>query len=143
MSRRRGFSYLEIVVVLAVMTLLFATGCLALADNISRQEYSQTKAELSLALRELRLEAIVSGEARLVQIIPGNRSVRCFFSGSTKDIRFASPVKLSYTGFNNDGSFWFNPSGAPSPRAGTITVAHGSQQTEMRVLVATGLLETK
>jgi prepilin-type N-terminal cleavage/methylation domain-containing protein len=140
--RQSGFTYLEIVLTLAIISIVFAGVSLSFLTLYNKWEFASLQQELSLNLQELRLQAIDSGQPGSARIIRGERKIVCQLGGTSAATVFPPSVTVSFTGFNQDGTFWFLPSGAPSPRAGTIILRHGGHSTEMVVNVGTGCVDT-
>jgi len=140
--RHRGFTYLDIVLTLAIISLVFAGVSLSFFTLYRNWEITSLKQELALNLQELRLQAIDSGEPGSGRIIRGERKIVCQLDGTSVAVIFPASVTVSYTGFNQDGTFWFLPSGAPSPRAGTIILLGGGHRTELVINVGTGCIDT-
>ena len=141
MGEQRGFTYLEVVLTLAIMAMVLTGVSLAFTSLYHRWEITCCRQDLLLNLQELRLQAINQGEAAAGRVITGEGKVLFQLGGKWVDLVFPSYVMVRHTGFASDGSFWFLPSGAPFPRAGTIILLTGRQRIEVVINVATGCVD--
>lgn len=96
---RAGFTLLELLVVLALMAVLFGLGLPALKNMIDREKLLGAAREISVVMRNARLEAIKGSGATTVavDIDPSTRTILSFVDDDDDAVLDAGERVLSYS----------------------------------------------
>lgn len=126
---RRGFSIVELLVVLAVGTTLMAVGTPVLRGSLANQRLSAGTSALGNALSEARREAVRTSTAARVEVDPADARVSVFAMDTTlvpnaevERKRYYLPPGVQFNGLAGVTSYTFDTLGRPAALPMTIQI---------------------
>ena len=139
MSRVRGFTLLEMMVVLVVIASVVAIGASVMARKLPGQKLQHAAKELAAQLRYTRAQAIASGQPQLFTFDARTREWR---AGDRRDGKLARDIQVLATGARNEAqregvaAVRFFPEGAAT--GGRFLLSHGKSAWQVDVEWLTG-----
>ena len=139
MLRQRGFTLLELIVVLVLVALVVALGAGVMSRQMPGQRLQQSARELASQLRFTRAQAIATGESQLFTLDTTNRE---WTAGEKRSGKLARDIAIVATGARNEqqregvAAVRFFPEGAAT--GGRIVLSHGNAAWQIDVQWLTG-----
>jgi prepilin-type N-terminal cleavage/methylation domain-containing protein len=141
-GRRRGFSIVELLIVLAVSTVLMAVGTPILRGALAEQRLRAGSSALGNALSEARREAFRTSTTARVEVDPADGRISVFATDTTlmpptevERKRYYLPQGVLFTNVNAVTSFTFDTLGRPAVLPMTLQVGIANTQTVRTVSV--------
>ncbi|MCK3863849.1 GspH/FimT family pseudopilin [Pseudomonas sp. B329] len=134
---QRGFTLMEMVVVLVIVAAGFGLLASSISQGLKSAEERQLKRDLSLALRQVRSQAISSGQSvsLLLDVVQNSYQVpgqRIHFLPRGTTLRLTTAAGPD----DHTGIVIFYPNGGSS--GGHLYVSHGTQQSRIDIEWLTG-----
>jgi general secretion pathway protein H len=138
-KRQRGFTLLELIVVLVLVAAVVAMGASAMSRKMPGQQLRQDARGLAAQLRYTRAQAIASGESKLFTL---DAKTREWQAGEHRKGRLARDIAILATGARNEqqregiAAVRFFPEGAAT--GGRFLLSHGEAAWQVDVQWLTG-----
>jgi len=135
----RGITLIELIIVLAILSIIFSISIPQFNDIIARYELQTTARMVASDLRLAQQMAISKGEYYRILFDLFNRDRYQLLSGTKmiKQVFLPKGVKLSATSFNGN-TVMFTPLGAPVPAGRIMLTGRNNENLFVIVAVATG-----
>jgi prepilin-type N-terminal cleavage/methylation domain-containing protein len=139
---RRGFSLVELLIVLAISATVMAVGTPLLRSALAEQRLRAGTSALGNALSEARREAFRTSTTARIEVDPADGRISVFATDTTlmppaevERKRYYLPVGIQFTNVNAVTSFTFDTLGRPAALPMTIQVGIANTQTVRTVAV--------
>ena len=139
MASQRGFTLVELVVVLVLVGVVVGIGAAAMGRKLPGQRLQQSARELAAQLRYTRAQAIATGQP---QVFTLDARTREWQAGANRDGRLARDIVIVATGARNEqqregvAAVRFFPEGAAT--GGRFLLSHGDAVWQVDVEWLTG-----
>ncbi|MEO8162119.1 MAG: GspH/FimT family protein [Arenimonas sp.] len=139
MKGERGFTLIELIVVLVLVAAVVAIGASAMSRQLPGQRLRESARELAAQLRYTRAQAIASGESKLFTLDARSREWQ---AGGKRHGRLARDIAILATGARNEQqreglvAVRFFPEGAAT--GGRFVLSHGDAAWQVDVQWLTG-----
>jgi general secretion pathway protein H len=136
---QRGFTLVEMIVVLVLIAAVVAIGATAMARKLPGQRLQQSARELAAQLRFTRAQAIATGKPQLFTLDARSREWR---AGEKRNGKLARDIAIVATGARNEqqregmAAVRFFPEGAAT--GGRFLLSHGRAAWQVDVQWLTG-----
>ena len=134
MASQKGFTLVELVVVLVLVGVVVGIGAAAMGRQLPGQRLQQSARELAAQLRYTRAQAIATGQP---QVFTLDARTREWQAGTRRDGRLARDIAIVATGARNEqqrdgvAAVRFFPEGAAT--GGRFLLSHGEAAWHMDV----------
>ena len=141
-NRQRGFTLLEVVVVMAISALVMGAVTLSLSASVSKAEVRASGRRMAAALRYTRSQAIVSREQQVFELIIDDDGSSYRVPGKDRIYELPSDVGVSLTTARMElidedaGGIRFYPDG--SSTGGSITLGNDEFTQTLDIVWLTG-----